>query len=63
MAKQTERYVTIPKSELESLEATIETLENRYVMEQLGATEKAISEGRLRKARDFLKEIEKLSSA
>ncbi len=55
--------MTIPKSELESLEATIETLENRYVMEQLGATEKAISEGRLRKARDFLKEIEKLSSA
>ena len=58
MIKQAERYVTIPRAELESLEATIETLENRYVMEQLEATEKAISEGRVRKARDFLKELE-----
>ena len=63
MVKQAERYVTILKAELESLEVTIETLENKYVMEQLEATEKAISEGRVRKARDFLKELDTLSSA
>jgi hypothetical protein len=51
------RMVTIPKSDLESLEATIETLENRYVMKQLEATERDIKAGRVRKARDFLKEL------
>ena len=44
------RMVTIPKSDLDSLEATIETLQNRYVMRQLEATEKDIQKGRVRKA-------------
>ena len=51
------RCVTIPMSELESLEATIETLENKYVIGQLVATEKDIRAGRVRKARDFLKDL------
>ena len=36
------RLLSIPKSDLDSLEATIETLENEYVMDQLerGASRK-----------------------
>lgn len=51
------RMVTIPKSDLESLEATVETLENKYVMKQLMASEEAMKKGKVRKARDFLKEL------
>ena len=51
------RMVTIPKADLDSLEATIETLQNAYVMGKLEATEKDIQKGRIRKARDFLKEL------
>jgi len=43
-----ERLVSIPKSDLESLEATIETLQNKYVMEQLEKSEKDIIKGRVR---------------
>ena len=55
-AKQS-RLVSIPKSNLDSLEATIETLENGYVMDQLKRSEEDIQKGRVRDAREFLKEL------
>jgi hypothetical protein len=55
-AKQS-RLVSIPKSDLDSLEATIETLENEYVMVQLKRSEEDIQKGRVRDAREFLKEL------
>ncbi len=51
------RLVSIPKSDLDSLEATIETLENEYVMDQLKRSEEDIRKGRVRDAREFLKEL------
>ena len=36
------RLVSIPKSDLDSLEATIETLENEYIMDQLERSEQDI---------------------
>ncbi len=51
------RLVSIPKSDLESLEATIETLENKHVMDQLEKSEQDIQKGRVRDAREFLKEL------
>lgn len=51
------RLVSIPKSDLDSLEATVETLENEYVMDQLERSEKDIQKGRVRNARDFFKEL------
>ena len=54
--KQT-RLVSIPKSELDSLEATVETLENKYVMDQLERSEQDIENGRVRNARDLLDEL------
>ena len=41
------RLVSIPKSDLDSLEATIETLENEYVMDQLKRSEQDIQNGRV----------------
>ena len=55
-AKQS-RLVSIPKSDLDSLEATKETLENEYVMDQLERSEKDIQKGGVRDAREFLKEL------
>ena len=55
-AKQS-RLVSIPKSDLESLEATIETLENESVMDQLARSEQDTQKGRVRNVRDFLKEL------
>ena len=52
------RLVSIPKSELESLKATIETLENKYVMEQLEDSEKDIESGRVRNIEKLIKELE-----
>lgn len=52
------RLVSIPKADLDSLEATVETLENKYVMEQLEKSEQDIINGRTRNARDFLKELQ-----
>ena len=52
------RLVSIPKSDLESLEATIETLENKHDMEQLEKSEQDMQKGRPRDAREFLKEIQ-----
>ena len=57
MKSETVRLVTIPKSDLESLEATIETLENKYVMEQLEKSEEDMAQDRVRNAREFLKEL------
>ena len=51
------RLVSIPKSDLDSLEATVETLENEYVMDQLERSEKDIQNGRVRNVREFLKEL------
>lgn len=51
------RLVSIPKSDLDSLEATIETLENEYVMDQLEKSEQDIQKGRVRNVREFLKEL------
>ena len=55
-AKQS-RLVSIPKSDLDSLEATVETLENEYVMDQLEKSEKDIQSGKVRNVREFLKEL------
>ncbi len=52
------KLITIPKSDVESLEATIETLENEYVMEHLAKSDQDITHGRVRRARDFLKELQ-----
>ena len=51
------RLVSIPKSDLDSLEATIETLENEYVMDQLARSEQDIQKGRVRNVIEFLKEF------
>ena len=51
------RLVSIPKSDLDSLEATIETLENEYVMDQLKRSEQDLQKGRVRNVREFLKEL------
>lgn len=53
-----QRLVSIPKADLESMEATIETLENSDVMEQLERSEKDIIEGRVRHARKLLEELD-----
>ncbi len=45
------------KSDLDSLEATIETLENEHVMGQLERSEQDIQKGKVRNIREFLKEI------
>jgi len=52
------RLVSIPKIDLESLEATVETLENREAMEQLESSERDIKEGRIRNIDEFMKELE-----
>ncbi len=51
------RLVSIPKSDPNSLEATIETLENEYVMDQLERSERDILKGKVRNVREFLKEL------
>ncbi len=58
MTKGKERLVSIPKSDLDSLEATVETLENQYVMKQLAESEQDIVRGKVRKARDFIKDLQ-----
>ena len=55
-AKQS-RLVSIPKSDLDSLEATVETLENEYVIDQLEKSEQYIQNGKVRNVREFLKEL------
>ncbi|MBI2971427.1 MAG: hypothetical protein HYY37_03360 [Candidatus Aenigmarchaeota archaeon] len=58
MVNMQERLVSIPKSELEGLEATIETLQNSYVMEQLEKSEQDIQKGKTRNIDEFIKELE-----
>jgi PHD/YefM family antitoxin component YafN of YafNO toxin-antitoxin module len=57
MARGMQRLVSIPKEDLESLEATIETLQNEYVMEQLEKSEIDIRKGRVRNIEKFIKEL------
>jgi|GEM_PF-6016373 len=52
-----ERLVSIKKSDLESLEATIDTLQNEEVMRQLKESDKDMEKGRIRPAREFLEEL------
>ncbi len=52
-----ERLVSIRKSDLESLEATIETLQNEYVMKQLEESEEDIKRGRTRNIEEFIEEL------
>ncbi len=54
-----QRLVSIPKTDLESMEATIETLENRDVMEQLESSEADINAGKVRNIDKFINELEK----
>lgn len=53
-----QRLVSIPKIDLESLEATIETLQSSHVMEQLSISEQDIKMGRVRNIDKFIKELE-----
>lgn len=55
---ESEEMVTIPKSELESLRATVETLSNEEVMEQLRESERDIEEGRVRPVEELLEELQ-----
>ncbi len=55
-AKQS-KLVSIPKSDLDSLEATVETLENEYVMDQLERSEQDIQKGKVRKVSEFINEL------
>jgi len=57
MSANRSRLVSIPESDLDSLEATLETLENEYVMDQLERSELDIRKGKVRNVRDFLKEF------
>ena len=56
MPKHKDRLVSIPKSYLDSLMATIETLQSHCVMEQLRKSEDDIRKGGVRSAREFLEE-------
>jgi hypothetical protein len=51
------RLVCTPKSDLDGIEATIGTLENEYVIDQLERSEQDIQNGRVRNVREFLKEL------
>ncbi|MDY6769391.1 MAG: hypothetical protein SVU88_00295 [Candidatus Nanohaloarchaea archaeon] len=52
-----EEMVSVPKAELESLRATIETLGNEEVMAQLRRSEEDIEEGRVRPVKELLEEL------
>ena len=55
------RLVSIPKSGLDSLETTIETLENEYVVDKLERNGQDIRKGRVRNVREFLKDSNSIS--
>lgn len=57
MMKMSQRLVSIPKEDLESMEATIETLQNKYVVEHLEKSEQDIIEGRTRNIDELIKEL------
>ncbi|KXB01906.1 hypothetical protein AKJ44_01910 [candidate division MSBL1 archaeon SCGC-AAA261F17] len=52
-----DRLVSIKKSDLESLEATIETLQNEEVMRQLKESDQDIKEGKTRTTKKLLREL------
>ena len=56
-ATKQSRLVSIPKSDMESLVATVETLENEYVMKQIKRSAIDIKKGKVRNVRDFMKEL------
>ena len=56
-ATKQSRIVSIPKSDLESLVATVETLENEYVMKQIKRSTIDIKKGKVRNVKDFMKEL------
>jgi hypothetical protein len=57
MGANKSKLVSIPKSDLDSLEATLETPENEYVIDQLERSEQDIIKGRVRNVRDFLGDL------
>ena len=57
-----QRLVSIPKTDLESMESTIETLENREVMDQLEKSEVDIKQGRVANIDKLIKELEKINN-
>jgi len=54
-----QRLVSIPKEDLESMEATIETLQDKYVMEHLEKSEQDIRKGKTRNIDELIKELKK----
>ena len=59
VVKSKQRLVSIPKEDLESLEATIETLQDKYVIEHLEKSEQDIREGRTRNIDELIKELKR----
>ena len=51
-------YVTISRDEYESMKATIEVLKDKELMEQIRESEKAIGEGKVKKWKDLMKELD-----
>lgn len=49
-------YVTISRDEYESMKATIETIEDEEVMEQIRESRKAIKEGKTKSLEQFMRE-------
>jgi len=56
MAKAKDRLISTLKSDLDSLLATIETLENKNVMDRLSKSKDDIGGGQIKSAREFLHE-------
>jgi hypothetical protein len=54
-----QKLIDRSEEDLESLEATIETLQNEYVMEQLEKSEIDIRKGRVRNIEKFIKELKR----
>ncbi len=51
-------YVTISRDEYESMKATIEVLKDPELMKQIRESEKAIGEGKVKKWKDLMKELD-----
>lgn len=57
METKGDRLVSVRKSDLDSLEATLETLQNEEVMEQLKQSDRDIEEGKVRDVKKLLEEL------
>jgi len=57
--KSMQKPIDTSEEDLESLEATIETLQNEYVMEQLKKSEIDIRKDRVRNIEKFIKELKR----